>query len=264
MTLAGRSAAIRTLTDAFTDCAEGCSRTVLMEGAAGCGKSALVHLLIERAAAAGAVVPCAAGSPVGHRSVRDMLRRLPALPPGGKTPRGGGSTARASRRRTPGRVRRAGANPPVMWAYDVHHADAESLDLVRHLTRRGHGGRLLLVAARTVPHDSGDRAFAAELMCRSTCWHIRLARLSPAEVTALAEQAGRRGQAAFLYDSSGGNPPADPHPARPAPPGHRPAPSPGRCRPACTLPTPWRRAGPGAAPPRTGPPSAPAARRPPA
>ncbi|MGW3917704.1 hypothetical protein ACWEBX_40545 [Streptomyces sp. NPDC005070] len=93
-----------------------------------------MHLPIERAAAAGAVVLCPAGSPAGHQSVRDVLRRLPAV-------------------------------------------------------------------ARTVPHDSGDRAFAAEPTSRPTSRHIRLERLSPAEVTALAGHAGRRERAAFLYDS---------------------------------------------------------------
>ena len=82
MTLVGRTTAIKTLTDAFTDCAEGCFRTVVVEGPTGCGKSALVHLLIERAATAGAVVLCATGVPAERRTAWSVVRRLLADRPG--------------------------------------------------------------------------------------------------------------------------------------------------------------------------------------
>ncbi|MFF3446810.1 ATP-binding protein [Streptomyces sp. NPDC002667] len=227
MTLAGRTAAIRTLTDAFTDSTEGCFRTVLVEGPVGCGKSALVHLLVERAAAAGAVVLCAASSRTGHGTVRAALRRAAAGPrpsaPRANRKTGESQEGREGREgregvawRAPGgedvlglcaRLREVGGGGAlVLCVDDVHHADAESLAVLRTLAGRVRPARTLLVVAGTVPHEAGDPALAAELAGRPGSRRVRLERLAPGEVRLLAERAGRPGQAAFLHEASGGNP----------------------------------------------------------
>ncbi|MFD8733502.1 AAA family ATPase [Streptomyces sp. NPDC059618] len=205
MTLAGRTAAIRTLTDAFTDSTEGCFRTVVVEGPAGCGKSALVHGLVERAAAAGAVVLCAAGSPAGDGALQGAIRRAAAWQRG-----------HTAMRRAPGGqdvpslcaglIEAGGGRPLVLCVDDVHHADAESLAVLRRLTGRMRPARTLLVVAGTVPHEAGNPVFAEELTRRPATRRIRLEPLGPAEVGLLAERAGRGGQAAFLHEASGGNP----------------------------------------------------------
>ncbi|MCT9011812.1 ATP-binding protein, partial [Streptomyces rhizosphaerihabitans] len=209
MTLVGRTTAIKTLADAFTDCAEGCSRTVLVEGPTGCGKSALVHGLIERAAAAGAVVLCATGSPAGRRTAWGVVRQLLAHRCG---PRRWENTAE----RAPGighlralcaELRAvSGGSPLVLCVDDVEYADEESLAFVRHLAYRARPARVLLVVAGTAGHESGGPLSLAGPAHGPAPSRIRLERLGRPEVSALAERAGAGEHAAFLYESSGGSP----------------------------------------------------------
>jgi DNA-binding CsgD family transcriptional regulator/tetratricopeptide (TPR) repeat protein len=209
MTLVGRTAALRTLTESLTDCVEGHSRTVLVEGPTGCGKSALVHMVLERAAAARAVVLCATGFPAERRTPYGVLRQLMGGHRGFALPEGAVDCAPRIEDMqafcTELREVSEGA-PVVLCVDDVHHADDESLAFLQYLARYARPARILLVVAGTVHHEPGHPAFTTELMRQPTFRRIRLERLAPADVTALAEATGCREHASALYGSSGGNP----------------------------------------------------------
>jgi predicted ATPase len=76
MTLVGRTAAIRALDEALADCVAGRPRTVLVDGPAGSGKSALLHTVVEQATAIGAVVCHAVAAPTGRGTALGVLRQL--------------------------------------------------------------------------------------------------------------------------------------------------------------------------------------------
>jgi DNA-binding CsgD family transcriptional regulator len=221
MTLVGRTAAIDTLGRALADCAEGHSRTVLVEGPTGCGKSALLHTVVEQAAAAHAVVLCAVGFAAERATPYGVLRQLvaghrclaPALRPPGRTPGGpaggrdGGPARIEDMQAFCAELRELSESAAVVVCVDdVHHADEESLAFLQYLARYARPARILLVVAGVAHHEAGHPAFATELMRQPTFGRIRLQRLGAAEVGALAEAAGAGGRRAFLYEASGGNP----------------------------------------------------------
>ncbi|MFE7174408.1 ATP-binding protein [Streptomyces sp. NPDC057616] len=218
MTLAGRSTALTTLGHALRDCAEGCSRTVLVEGGAGCGKSALVHRLIEQAAAAGAEVRCASAGPADRDHPSGVVGRLTA---GRPTP--------VDRREftAPGPAGRAGAL--VLCVEDVQHADAASRAFLHDLARARPAATLLAVTATTA-HDGVDTAFTTGLRRTPGVRCVPAPPLGPAPTHELAARAGRGAYAALLHEVSGGNPLllhallAEHHTGRPGAPLPPPAP----------------------------------------
>lgn len=209
MTLVGRTAATRTLTESLADCTAGHSRTLLVEGPTGCGKSVLVHVLVERAAAAGAVVLCATGFPAERREPYGVLRQLVGghrtltLPDGAAdgAPRIEDMQAFCTELREISE-----GSPVVLCVDDVHYADDESLAFLQYLARYARPARILLVVAGTVHHEAAHPAFATELMRQPTFRRVRLERLTPAEVAALAGTMDCGGHASALHESTGGNP----------------------------------------------------------
>ncbi|MGQ4388830.1 AAA family ATPase [Streptomyces sp. SAS_270] len=234
MTMVGTTAAVRALDDALADCTAGQLRTVLVEGPTGCGKSSVLHAVIERAGAAGAVVLCAVGTPAERATPLGVLRQLAGgdrrltLPPTPCAPAGvqddtadgdGGGGATAGAGAGAGvprmedmqafclRLRELSAQAPVVVCVDdVHDADDASLGFVQYLARHARAARILVVVTGCLHHEKARHAFTTELMRQPAFRRIVLGRLTPQRAAALAEAAGRGADAAFLYETSGGNP----------------------------------------------------------
>ncbi|MFH8224549.1 AAA family ATPase [Streptomyces sp. NPDC018057] len=211
MTLVGRTAAIGTLDQALADCVAGRPRTVLVEGPTGCGKSALLHALLELASAGDALTLCAAGSPAERGTPYGVLRQLAGSARGlalDGTDRVCGTPPRAETMQALcAELRELSERTPlVLCVDDVQHADDESLVFLQYLARGLRAGRLLLVVTDSLHHEAGDPAFTTELMRQPAFRRIRLDRLSRADTRALAEGRGRGGGARALHEISGGNP----------------------------------------------------------
>ncbi|WP_329572836.1 helix-turn-helix transcriptional regulator [Kitasatospora sp. NBC_01266] len=211
MTLVGRTAAIRTLGEALTDCAAGRCGIVLIEGPTGCGKSSLVHAVVEQAVTAGAVVLCAVGVPTERGTPFGVLRqlvnsdRLIAMP--GITVTDTAPPRIEEMQSFCAELREMSEDAPVVLCVDdIQYTDDESLAFLQYLAHHARSARILLVAAGTPHHEAGNPAFATELMRQPAFRRIRLGLLQAEEVGALARSAGRDGHAPFLAEASGGNP----------------------------------------------------------
>ncbi|MFE3584754.1 helix-turn-helix transcriptional regulator [Streptomyces vinaceus] len=215
MTLAGREAGIELLETALADCVAGQSRIVLIEAGTGCGKSALVDLVAERAVARGALVLYAVGAPEEQRVPLGVLRQLVnseqvfALP---RPSEGPGAPSRVEAMQAfCAELRELSLDCPVVLCVDdVQYADRESLQYVQYLARHARTAPVLVVVAGTVHAPAQDPAFTTELMRQPHFRRIRLERLTAAEVAlvrGLPEGgAGAGDTATELHRISGGNP----------------------------------------------------------
>jgi DNA-binding NarL/FixJ family response regulator len=210
-TLVDKATAIDILERALADCAAGRSGTILIEAPTGCGKSSVVHALIERGQARGALVMHAAGAPSEHSVPYGVLRQLfdsgrpgtgvRAVPGGTTPPRVEAMQALAAELR-----RTAGQAPVVLCVDDVQHADDASLQFLQYLARQSHSANLLTVVTDTPHHEASRADFATELMRQDGFRRVRLGPLDPAGTAALARGHGHTGGAAPLHALSGGNP----------------------------------------------------------
>ncbi len=210
MKLVGRKSVIGTLDAALADCVAGRSRIVWIEGAAGCGKSALADALVESAAEAGATVLSAVASPderaVPLGVVRQLLHgeQLFALP----RPAGGNGTpswAEALRVFCT-EVRELSLDAPVVVCIDdVQHADVESLHYVQYLARHARSAAVLVVLTGSAHAETLDAVFTTEVMRQPHFRRVRLSLLTADEAAAVLG-----GEAdplcTELHRISGGNP----------------------------------------------------------
>ncbi|MGW8784372.1 AAA family ATPase [Streptomyces sp. NPDC055796] len=214
MTLTGREAGIELLETALADCVAGRSRIVLIEAGTGCGKSALVDLVAERAAAAGALVLYAVGAPEEQQVPLGVLRQLVnseqvfALP---KPSEGPGAPSRVEAMQAfCAELRELSLDCPVVLCVDdVQYADRESLQYVQYLARHARTAPVLVVVAGAVHAPAQDPAFTTELMRQPHFRRMRLERLTAAEVALVRgrqEGSARATEAAELHRISGGNP----------------------------------------------------------
>ncbi|WP_331742187.1 AAA family ATPase [Streptomyces sp. NBC_01006] len=214
MTLTGREAGIDLLETALADCVAGQSRIVLIEAGTGCGKSALVDLVAERAAASGALVLYAVGAPEEQQVPLGVLRQLVnseqvfALP---RPSEGPGAPSRVEAMQAfCAELRELSLDCPVVLCVDdVQYADRESLQYVQYLARHARTAPVLVVVAGAVHAPAQDPAFTTELMRQPHFRRMRLERLTAAEVALVRgrqEPSAHAAETAELHRISGGNP----------------------------------------------------------
>lgn len=225
MTFVGRAAVVGAVDRALAECTAGRAQILLAEGAAGCGKSALIDTVAERAAAAGSVVlsavACAAerGDPLGVlRQLVDCEQSLvmpenpPAEPDGTVVyTRVGAMQAFCAQLRELSRDR-----PVVVCVDDVQYADDASLRHLQYLARHARSAAVLVVVTETLPVEGHDAVFTTELMRQPHFRRVRLERLSQTEVADAAARfrgeprtdvpGGDEERAAELHRVTGGNP----------------------------------------------------------
>ncbi|MFB8107333.1 MULTISPECIES: AAA family ATPase [unclassified Streptomyces] len=205
----------RTLRLALANCVAGTAGIVLIEGAAGCGKSELIDTVAEWADDAGALVLRGFGSSEERELPLGLVRQLAGDAPDGALPE---VTVAPEGRPRVGAMREfqtalhqlSATTPVVIAVDDLHHADVASLCYLQHIVRHLRSARLLLVLAAPLRDDRQDAAFETELLRRSNVQRVLLRRLSPAgtaDVLADTSWPGRReGLANELHTISGGNP----------------------------------------------------------
>ncbi|MET7685500.1 AAA family ATPase [Streptomyces sp. NPDC005423] len=209
MTEAGRASVAGVLETVLATCAVGRSRAVLIEGAAGCGKSHLLDVVAERAAAAGALVLSAVATEEERRVPLGVLRQLVSSAPVFALPRSGAGEeaagAAAVRTFCAELCDLALDGPVVLCLDDVQHADAQSLEHLRYLVRHARPAPVLVVATVSSHPPAGAGPFVTELTGQPHARLIRLGLLSVQETArALGSRPGRT--AAELHRVSGGNP----------------------------------------------------------
>ncbi|MFF4084506.1 LuxR C-terminal-related transcriptional regulator [Streptomyces sp. NPDC001777] len=182
MTLLSRDAERTQLDDALTACGRGGTGIVLVEGAVGCGKSALLRYCADTAHRHG-VTTVHAAYPDCPTDLTTALDDVPER------------------------------TPVVVCLDDIHHADAASLGRLTAWVRTTshtarHGGLLLVLAATDAPyHDAG---LATELLKHPACTRMRVGPLDRAATAALVRRhTGEPAAPAVtdgLYLAGGGNP----------------------------------------------------------
>ncbi|MGV9290759.1 AAA family ATPase [Streptomyces sp. NPDC003719] len=190
-------------------CAAGRSGTVVVEGAAGCGKSRLLGAVAERAGAAGALVLRAAATEEGLRTPLGVLRQAvgsaPASALGRIGPEHRALREEAVREFCARLCALAVEGPVVLCVDDVQYADPQSLRYLDHLARHARPAAVLLVVTVAAHAQERHAAAVAELTGRAGVRRIALGLLSPREVAdAVGGRSARAAQES--YRISGGNP----------------------------------------------------------
>ena len=189
--------------------------TVLIEGAAGCGKSELLDTFAERASGTGALVLQAVGSAAERTLFLGVMRQLLTsaapgpLPPSASLEDGPSGTA-AMHAFCAGLRTLTADRPMVACVDDLQYVDDASLCFLAHILRHARSASFLLVITAPLHSDEQSIDFRTELLRRVNVTRTRLERFTPHETaTALARTVGPRHDedaVALLHDCSGGNP----------------------------------------------------------
>ncbi|GHH84865.1 LuxR family transcriptional regulator [Streptomyces sulfonofaciens] len=216
MQLIDQKAEITALESALEDCRAGRNRIVLIEGAAGCGKSELLATFAEQAASTGANVLFAAGSAADRDAPLGTLRQLfdgvPALDLGQLQECGSDGLKGEEMRELHVRLCRISECAPVVCCIDdLHHVDAASQQFLQYVARHhNRSTRILLVVTQTLHYSPFDAGFSTELLRRPSMSRLQPQPLTATEVVNALSRfpglTGRDGMAADLHRISGGNP----------------------------------------------------------
>lgn len=211
MALLERDAPLRNASDYLAAASRGNGRLVFIGGEAGVGKTVFVDQVV---ADAGSTVRLARGACDGSTTpapLGPLREMLPALP-GDVWPDGADRADRAGVFfRLAEALGRPGA-PYLLVIEDAHWADDATLDLVRHLARRVHRLRALVLVTYRSEETAGSHALRVlfgDVAGASGVRRIDLNPLTPDGVQALLEAAPRRDGAldvGELYRATGGNP----------------------------------------------------------
>ncbi|MER5279782.1 AAA family ATPase [Streptomyces sp. NPDC002809] len=215
MEFAEREPEVQILRTALGESRGGAARIVLIEGAAGCGKSELVDTLAEWTEAGDDLSLRAFGSPTERELPLGLMRQLTGDAPAGALPEvstapDGQPQVSAMREFQAALERLSAATPLVISVDDVHHADSASLRYLQHIVRHCRSTRMLLVLTTPLHQDGQDASFGTELLRSRNVRRIRLRRLSPEGCRRVA--AGSHGPtprealSGELHAISGGNP----------------------------------------------------------
>lgn len=210
----------------YTAASCGVGAVVLVSGAAGTGKTALLHALSERVTEAGGLVMAAAGVRAesslplglitelfaGHTVPLPVAERLTGLIEE-RFVSGAGTTGATEQlssrtlRRLWEALRELAMDTPVLLAVDdIQHADEATLQLLLYIVRRVRTAPILLVLAEPEHSHRANPLFRAELLREPTCGRIHVGRLSTAGVSSLVADRLSPADAAQLDELSGGNP----------------------------------------------------------
>jgi DNA-binding CsgD family transcriptional regulator/tetratricopeptide (TPR) repeat protein len=205
MSLLERESALRGAADYLADAIAGDGRLVFVAGEAGVGKTVFVEAVVERAGASVAVAQGAcdgSATPAPLGPLREMLPDLPAEVWPDGVERHEVFTRLSEALRDPVR-------PFLLVIEDAHWADDATLDLVRHLARRAHRLRALVLVTYRAEETVGQhplRVLLGDVASAVGIRRIDLAPLTPAAVRRLVESSPAAGlDADELYRETLGN-----------------------------------------------------------
>ena len=207
MTLLERDEQLRAAMDYLSDAAAAHGRLVYVGGEAGVGKTTFLEQLAAQADARVALGWCdGSATPPPLGPLVDMLPDLPANVWPSGTPRSRVFANVLAALREP-----ADGTPYLLVLEDAHWADEATLDLVRHLARRIHVCRaLVMVSYRPEDTTAGDglRVLLGDTASATGTRRIDLSPLTEDGVARLAAEHGATDarEASELYAVTGGNP----------------------------------------------------------
>lgn len=195
----------------LAEAAAGHGRLAYVAGEAGVGKTSYVEQVLDAAAGSARIVVGSCDGSATPAPLGPLVEMLPGLPEEVWSP---GATRQEVFSRLMAVLRDPpGHRPYLLVIEDAHWADEATLDLVRHVARRVHDCRaLVLVTYR--PEDAaanGLRILLGETAAARGTRRIDLPALTPQAVTALVADHDREHpeaaatDAARLYEVTGGN-----------------------------------------------------------
>jgi DNA-binding CsgD family transcriptional regulator/tetratricopeptide (TPR) repeat protein len=208
VTLLERDRQLSTAAGYLADAAGGRGRLLFVAGEAGVGKTAFATRLAADAVTAARVAVGRCDGSATPPPLGPLAEMLPALPAGLWPPgadRQEVFTALIAALRDPAR-----AQPYLLVVEDAHWADEATLDLVRHLARRVHDCRALVVVTYRPEDATAGHPLRVLLGDAATCSGTRRLDLSPLSLAAVRDLATRTAggvpDVERLHRATGGNP----------------------------------------------------------